>query len=378
MCTSVKLSEIPASYQQKNSVSPREGLLWPFPGEWRITEEVLPTIYLFRNSMSNSLTRQDLDSLTLRWEQWEAEATTTSRRIVRARLHLLFLLFRFGGLRLGEALDLNAKAAVDVITCMVHVPGASARDVLLPMGCMRNIRRILSLPEAEEMGVEFLRFDQGFVRRKFYEVASQLGLDSTLVGPRALRYARGLELLELHVPFSLVQKFLGQEKSSQIAAFLEFAGGAAKRYVNGAGAAPQNEKDCRNSMLGTVTGIEVGMRSVRVEVTAFSDLRLFALCSHKDFSRMDLHLNQVVTAFIDPDQIIVAPESHSGGFSNRLCGPVEELHREQVETFIGVSLSDGTKVYSHQETAVLDRMRLYDGKKVWLFFPARAVKLSVR
>ena len=45
---------------------------------------------------------------------------------------------------------------------------------------------------------------------------------------------------------------------------------------------------------------------------------------------------------------------------------------------IGVSLSDGTKVYSHQETDVLDRMRLYEGKKVWLFFPARAVTLSVR
>ncbi|MBR6625668.1 MAG: hypothetical protein IKL01_05630, partial [Mailhella sp.] len=282
-------------------MSPREGLLWPFPGEWRITEEVLPTICLFRNSMSNSLTRQDLDSLTLRWEQWEAEATTTSRRIVRARLHLLFLLFRFGGLRLGEALELNAKAAVDVITCMVHVPGASARDVLLPMGCMLSIRRILSLPEAEEMGAEFLRFDQGFVRRKFYEVAKPLGLDSALVGPRALRYARGLELLELHVPFNLVQKFLGQEKSSQIAAFLDFAGGKARKLISGS-APERDSRDCRNSMLGTVTGIEVGMRSVRVEVTAFSDLRLIALCSHKDFSRMDLHLHQVVTAFIDPDQ----------------------------------------------------------------------------
>ncbi|MBQ4076570.1 MAG: transporter [Mailhella sp.] len=327
--------------------------------------------------MQTSLTRQDLDALTLRWEQWEAEATTTSRRIVRARLHLLFLLFRFGGLRLGEALELDAKAAVNVVTSMVHVPGASKRDVLLPMGCMRHMRRILSLPEAEEMGVEFLRFDQGFVRRKFYEVARPLGFDSALVGPRALRYARGLELLELHVPFSLVQKFLGQEKSSQIAAFLDFAGGRARTLIKGE-ASGNESRDCRNSMLGTVSAIEVGMRSVRVEVTSFSDIRLVALCSHKEFSSMDLHLNQVVTAFIDPDQIAVAPESHAGGFSNRLCGPVEELHREQVETFLGISLSDGTKLYSHQETAVLDRMRLYEGKNVWAFFPARAVKLSVR
>ena len=41
-------------------------------------------------------------------------------------------------------------------------------------------------------------------------------------GPRAIRYARGLELLDLHVPVNLVQKFLGQQKPSQIAAFLNF------------------------------------------------------------------------------------------------------------------------------------------------------------
>lgn len=327
--------------------------------------------------MQSKLTRQDLDQLTLRWEQWEAEATTNSRRIVRARLHLLFLLIRFGGLRLGEALELNAKSAVDVITCMVHIPGANARDVLLPMGCMRHIRRILSLPEAEEMGLEFLRFDQGFVRRKFYDVARPLNFDSALVGPRALRYARGLEMLEMHVPFNLVQKFLGQQKSSQIAAFLDFAGGEAKRYLNAA-SNENDDKDCRNSLLGTITAITLGMRSVQVEVTTFSDLRLVALCSHKDFSRMDLHMHQVVTVFLDPDQMTVAPESHSGSFSNRVSGKVEELHRETVETFLGIRLSDGTKVYSHQETDVLDRMRLYEGRKVWFFFPARAVKLSVR
>ncbi len=328
------------------------------------------------NAMSNRLTRQDLEQLTLRWEQWEAEATTMSRRIVRARLHLLFLLIRFGGLRLGEALELHAKAAVDVMTCMMHVSGASARNVLLPISCMRHVRRILSLPEAEAMGVEFLNFDQGFVRRKFYEVAKPLELDSALVGPRALRYARGLELLEMHVPFSLVQKFLGQQKSSQIAAFLDFAGGEARRFVNAGPAGQTAEKDCGNSILGTITGITLGMRSVLVEVTTFSDIRLISLYSHKEFSQMDLHIHHVVTAFIDPDQIVISVEPRSEGFSNLVSGTVEELHRELVETFIGVQLVDGTKIYSHQETEVLDRLRLYDGKKVWMLFPARAVKLS--
>ena len=61
---------------------------------------------------------------------------------------------------------------------------------------MRNIRRILGLPQATEP--DFLQFDQSFLRKKFYAVGSLMDLPSACVGPRAIRYSRGLELLELH------------------------------------------------------------------------------------------------------------------------------------------------------------------------------------
>ena len=122
------------------------------------------------------LTRSLLEQLTLRWEAWEKEATTTAKKIVRARLHLLFLLIRYGGLRLGEALSLNVRQDVDTVTGMVHVPDPGGRDVLLPVSCMKHIRRILSLPEAESES--FLHFDQGFVRRKFYAVADDVLMDA--------------------------------------------------------------------------------------------------------------------------------------------------------------------------------------------------------
>ena len=51
--------------------------------------------------MRNHLTRQQLESLTLCWEQWEAEAATRTQKTLRARLHLIFLLMRYGGLRRG-------------------------------------------------------------------------------------------------------------------------------------------------------------------------------------------------------------------------------------------------------------------------------------
>ena len=92
------------------------------------------------------LTQTMLEALTLRWEQWEAEAATPARRLVRARLHLVFLLVRYGGLRLGEVLGLDVRKALDPVTGMLHVPGDNARDVLLPLSCMRHARRICSLP----------------------------------------------------------------------------------------------------------------------------------------------------------------------------------------------------------------------------------------
>lgn len=325
------------------------------------------------------LTRDKLDELTCRWERWEAETTTPGRRVGRARLHLLFLLIRYGALRLGEALELDARRAVNTATGMVSIPGPNDRNVLLPLTCMRHVRRILSLPEAESMGADFLRFDQGFIRKKFYAVAEPLGLDPNLVGPRALRYARGLELLELHVPLSVVQKFLGQQKPAQIAAFLDFSGGQARRIVRahalGRSGAPGD--DGRNSLIGIVSAVDTGMRMARTEVTTFADYRLTALCPLKRFLRLELRVGQVVTAFLEPERIVLAVEPVSTSLVNCLEGLVRSLHRDAVETFVEVELPDGTRLSATPDTAAVDDLRLTEGKKVYAFFPSQAVRLCL-
>lgn len=314
-----------------------------------------------------------LEQLTLRWEAWEAEATTTAKKIVRARLHLLFLLIRYGGLRLGEALNLPVKSAVDTVTGMVHIPDPGGRDVLLPLSCMKHIRRILSLPEAEDPA--FLHFDQGFVRRKFYAVAQGMGLAPGMAGPRAIRYARGLELLELHVPFNVVQAFLGQQKSSQIAEFLEFAGGEAKRIVQDHAPAKHPDDEPDNSFIGIVTGLETGMRAVGVEVTTFSDLVIAALCDARQFMDMELHLNQVVTVSVDPEQIVLSAEKAALSIQGPIRASVAALHKDTAETFLVLELADGTRMNAVQETAAVARLGLRQGSKVYVSFPARSVRL---
>ena len=319
------------------------------------------------------LNRSMLEQLTLRWEAWETEATTTAKRIVRARLHLLFLLIRYGGLRLGEALGLNVREAVDTVTGMVHLPPPGSRDILLPLSCMKHIRRILSLPEAGDAA--FLRFDQGFVRRKFYSVAEGMGLAPGMAGPRAIRYARGLELLELHVPFNVVQAFLGQQKSAQVAEFLDFAGGEAKRLVRGSAQNDDDEEEADNTFIGIITGMETGMRCASVEVTTFSDLVITALLDLREFSARELHLNQVTSVSIDPEHIILSTEKTPESLQGPVRATVVSLHQDAVESFLLLELPDGEKISTVQETAFLSRLRIHQGSRVYLGFPARGVRL---
>ncbi len=332
--------------------------------------------------MHSHLTRQQLEALTLRWEQWESEAATKGQKIARARLHLLFLVFRYGGLRLGEALGLEPCRAIDTVTGMMRVPGANAREILLPLSAMRHIRRILSLPQAEKP--DFLRFDQGFVRKKFYTVGETMDLPAAVVGPRAIRYSRGLELLALHVPMPLVQKFLGQQGAVQLRAFLQFAGGEAFRLLAGQKGKSESTRqnspaaatdDGTNLFFGIVSAISSGMRKNQVELTTFSDVRLTAFCSPEEAGLLELHENQVLNAHVDPARIVVCTEKTSTSLANCLRGVVESLHADMVETFVCLGLPDGTTLRATLDTRAVGKLHLVEGKKVFACFSAAAVRL---
>lgn len=332
--------------------------------------------------MRNHLTRQQLEGLTLCWEQWEAEAATRTQKTMRARLHLIFLLMRYGGLRLGEVLALEPRSSIDTVTGMLRVSGSNAREILLPVSAMRNIRRILGLPQAAEP--DFLQFDQSFLRKKFYAVGSLMDLPSACVGPRAIRYSRGLELLELHVPMPLVLKFLGQQDADQLLAFLNFSDGEARKLLTSqaqgkdasASACHGGEADDGTNLFwGIVTRIFTGMRKVYVEITTFSDFRLAAACTPEEAALHEVHENQVLSVRVDPERIVLSPEKSSLSLANCVKGVVESLHSDMVETFVCVGLSDGTTLRATVDTCTLDTMHLRDGKKVYAHFASSAVRL---
>ena len=328
--------------------------------------------------MSEYLAASDLARLTQAWEEWAGAGRTYAQKISRARLHLLFLLFRYGGLRLGEALELNPCSAMDLNTGRLRVEGTNRRDILMPMACMGHLRRIISLPEAKE--TDFLTMDQAFVRKKFYAVGQSLGLPSAQVGPRALRYSRGLELLEQHVPPGLVLKFLGQQDPEQLRAFLKFADGAVARVLNeqksrGRPKTPQPEDSKNNIFWGVVNALAQGLRKVRVELTTFADIRLSILCNQGDVGFYDITPGHPLSLYVAPSVICLCRPGTISPFTNRLPCELVSLHSDTVESFATLLLEDGSTLMAEMETPALGRLNPREGERLLACFAARSVRI---
>lgn len=180
---------------------------------WQRRESQRLTNRMTQFSTPICLNGRELGQLSDSWEIWTEQAPTTGRKIARLRLHTIFLLIRYGGLRLGEAFNFQLASDLDCQSGLIHIGGSKAREIILPVPPMRLLRPAATLEEARQK--DFLRLDPGFCRKIFYTVAEMARVNPKLAGPRALRKARALELINLHMPLNLVWSFLGLTNSQK-------------------------------------------------------------------------------------------------------------------------------------------------------------------
>ncbi|MCR4667157.1 MAG: hypothetical protein K5657_07675 [Desulfovibrio sp.] len=265
---------------------------------------------------------------------------------------------------------------IDTVTGALHVPGSWKRDIFLSIPAMGSLRRILTLPEAEDS--RFLQFDPGFVRRKFYEVARPLGFQSGTTGPRALRVARGIELLETHTPASVVQSFLGlsgQDMLSSMAALGPENTGRKKRVSQDADAAIRED----NSFLAIVYNIESGGGKVLISTETVSGCVLHGIVTLSEFMELEVHEGDIVEVQADPCMALIEKGSSPGrpsSVENWLNGRVELLHRDTVEVYVRVRLSEGTHFSICFSTVRLAELDLREGDCVSVGVPASALSVS--
>lgn len=288
-------------------------------------------LHLLHGEANSILNQNELELLTDAWITWGSSGRTPGRALAHARLFLVFLLIRYGGLRLGEINLLKIENHLDTDTGMLYVPGDFKRKIMLSPVALRKIREIAKLKEAAES--DFLKIDSGFIRRAFYKRAEEAGIEKEKAGPRALRFARGVEMFRQHMSVNTIQEYLGLKTQTQIMTFF--------KSFNNINESATPSTDTTNRFMSLVTGITPCHSKVSLSLLTFNNLSLNVLCSFEKFVRLEPGLNKIVITTLSPEQIFIFFNPPSGLFSNSLPATIKSIIMDQTESRISLEAGEG-------------------------------------
>lgn len=333
--------------------------------------------------VSRALDTEQLSGLTSSFAAWQAKADTPTQRRSRTRIWLAYLLLRYGGLRLGEALALDDRKDFNLLKSQVIVNGPPARSVQMPPDTMREISAFLDEPMFYSLRGEVLRIDPGYLRRKFYERADLAGLPRELVNPRVLRHSRAIELLNGGVPLKAVQLFLGQAGRGQSDAFGVLSPHTGEKivqeYLN---REVKMKTSARNVFMGKVSRLAHDGLLAEVELTTLSGLKIVAVITAESFENLGIAEGNVVTASVKAPWVVLseppAPHDQGGRSSarNKFPGKVASVKRGGIASEVLVDLYEGSKVCALITGDSVERLRLEPGSETVVMFKAFSVILN--
>lgn len=378
------------------------------------------------------LSPAELERLTVAFRDWYETAAGPVQRRARGRLWLAFLLFRYGALRLGEALGLDDVADVDRSRSLVRVGGAQPREVALPESVMTEVLRVLDDPMMFALRGQVLRLDPGYLRRRFYDRAGGCGLPRDHLSPRVLRHSRAIELLRGGVPLKVVQQVLGHQSVSIAGNLLRFSEDDARRILRRyLRKESQPRTSARNAFTGRVTSVRRSGFLVEVVTTTPTGLRVVSIITEESSTNLDIAPGAVVTATVKAPWVMLAPggvtsaartvpcagedvphqgaTSHGGaaamrpqragepgggaagpdhgdgtghapdhaGVRNRFAGIVSRLTDGGVAAEVIVDLPEGTSMCALVTSACVRELDLAVGRPVTVLFKAFSVILNV-
>lgn len=326
------------------------------------------------------LTAEQLENAAQSFLSWCAGAKTPVQERSRHRVWLVFLLTRYGAMRLGEVLALDDRTDVHLAGSQVIVRDSHKRRVLLPKPIMRSVSDLVSSPMFSSLRGKIFHLDPGYLRRKFYERARACGLPGGLFNPRIIRHSRAIELLCGGVPLQVVQSFLGRRNPDSSAGFLEFSGKAARKIVGQFIVREDKMKtSARNSFTGRISKVVRDGLLAEVEITTLAGLQIAAVITEESLQNLRLTEGVVATAIIKAPWVVLSLAEESAASSARNCftGTVSEIKSAQVACEVVTDLADGTKVCALVTRESLEKMRLEPGLEVQVMFKAFSVIINV-
>ncbi len=189
------------------------------------------------------LTPEQLSQWESAWQRLLTESPRGRRR-QRWRHFLLWLVLRYTGCRLGEALQIKDEEDIDFYRNEIRLPNLKRKGktehrwVPAPSKVFTEIARFWA--EYPDMrGTTFADTEGGAFRRYcrelFRKTAGKAGIPKELSHPHVLRHSRAIELLRAGIPVTAVQQLLGHAYLSTTAIYLRLSGQEVKQLLQAAG-----------------------------------------------------------------------------------------------------------------------------------------------
>ncbi len=315
------------------------------------------------------LSSEQLTALDVCFRARVERARDPARMLARTRIRLVFLLIRYAGLRLGEALHLDETRDIRLGDACIMAGGAHARELPMALPLLDNLQRLLDQPAALSVRGRLTRLDPGYVRRSFYARARECGLPPESASPRALREARGLELIRKGLPPAAVEQFLGR-------------GGRG----NGEYARPLREylhretimkTSARNVFSGRVASIRQSDFLVEVVVRTLTGLEIVTVITEESLKNLDLFEGKAIVATIKAPWVMLHRDAGlPNSARNRFMGRVERVQRSVLAVEVVLELGDGSRVCAVAVEDVEDLAGVKPGDELVVSFKAFAVVLT--
>ena len=281
---------------------------------------------------------------TLLYERVQ-EVPPSARRVARIRLYAIFILLRYGALRLPEISALTSADLSLENDCVTVKDASHPRTVCLPPTICRRLRALFS-PGFFPFVDSPLRINPATVRHAFARCARICRLSPGLCNARTIRASRVSELEHLGLPFPLVQVYLGRSHRALSESDRELLTSLCRKET-------PLLTSARNVFQGRVDEVQETGIMVRVRLKTSSGLAVTSLITDQSCRRLGIVRGRLLSASIKAPWVSIQRRAVCSGSDNLFQARVSTVRHDAFFAEVTAVLADGSLVCA-LETSLVD------------------------
>jgi molybdate transport system regulatory protein len=333
-------------------------------------------------SVSNNVNYLDsaqLDQLENSFRKWIVAARRVDVIFSRERMLHLFLMLRFTGARLGEVLGLSDQ---DIMLNSSEVKigdGDSARRVPLPADFSSELGSFLDSPARLVFKGKIFNFDQGHVRRYFYDRAESCGFSREMGAPKVIRNSRAVEMLRSGVPLTVVREVMGQASFDFANDFQCFTESDVSSIVKRLALSKMSHQtSARNTFIGHITSLAEDGLMASIDLKTESGLCVNSIITLESLHSLGLKNGSPVIATVKAPLLGVSPVNRETKLSASNCYETDVIRIKKTVVIAEITgkTATGLELCALISTEDLDEMQLEEGGRAVFYFKSLSVVLN--